>query len=158
MTGEGGANTIPLGLVREERVTMAFRWRVSVGKAATRWVWPLALLLLWVTLLAGCSMTERRNRRLLTSMDEDVRFESPVARVAWAPVFVPVGTAALAVDAAVVHPVAILPKCWRDTYSVCWKQENTDPYIWAVYFGPRAVLTPVVFAGDWIGRILLPIG
>jgi hypothetical protein len=114
----------------------------------------LAASLLLVSALGGCAIFKEENRRTLNLLDKHVQFKSTAAKVAAGPVFVPVGAVVLATDAAVVNPVAVLPKTADDVYQLYWKPRDMDFFRKALFFPFCVVLTPPTFAGDWILRIL----
>ena len=114
----------------------------------------LAAGLFLASLLAGCAIFEKDNRRTLNLLDEHVQFKSTTARISAAPLFVPVGTVVLATDAAVVNPVAVLPKTADDVYQLYWKPREMDFFRKALFFPFCVVLTPPTFAGDWMLRTL----
>lgn len=119
-----------------------------------RSIGALAAGLLLVILLGGCAIFKEDNRRTLNLLDKHVQFESATAKIAAAPVFVPVGTVVLATDAAVVNPVAVLPKTADDVYQLYWKPREMDFFRKALFFPFCVVLSPPTFAGDWILRTL----
>jgi len=107
--------------------------------------------------LAGCSMCDRDNRRTLEFLDRELVPESTGGKLALAPVAFPVGVGAFAADAVIVHPVASLDDAWLDTRDLLWTSKDESALRRAL-FVPFAVLaTPLVFAGDWLGRCLLPL-
>lgn len=108
-------------------------------------------------LLGGCAVVEKDNRRLLNALDEAIKPKSTAARVALAPVMIPVGTAALATDAAVIQPIASIPQCWDDVDNLYWTPRGMDSLRKSLYFPLVTVLTPPTFAGDVALRTLFPI-
>jgi hypothetical protein len=119
-----------------------------------RSIGALAAGLLLVSALGGCAVFNKSNRRTLNLLDKHVQFESTTVKIASAPVFVPVGTVVLATDAAIVNPVAVLPKTADDVYQLYWKPRDMDFFRKALFFPFCVVLTPPTFAGDWILRTL----
>lgn len=107
-------------------------------------------------LSAGCSGISKKYRRTLNLLDENVRIESTAGRIAAAPVFAPVGTLAFMTDAAIVHPICALPEAVGDTWELLW-EDSGDELDYIILFLPKVVITPVIFTGDWIARILFPI-
>lgn len=112
-------------------------------------------LLFLVALLApltGCAVFDEKNRILLNRLDESIHPESVPARVALAPIGIPAGTLALAIDAVAIHPVVVIPDAWEDVYDLYWKPKDIDILRKSLYFPLCVVLTPPSFAGDWFFR------
>ena len=107
-------------------------------------------------LSAGCSGISKKYRRTLNLLDETVRIESTVGRIAAAPAFIPVGTLAVMTDAAIVHPICAFPEAVDDTLDLLWDGSGDD-FFEIILFLPKVAITPVFFAGDWMCRIMLPI-
>ena len=110
-------------------------------------------LIVWT----GCTWTNKDNRVLLNKMDKTIQPQSTTAQVALAPVMIPAGTAALAIDVAVIHPVVEIPDAWDDVYKLYWQPREITPFRRAMFFVPIVALTPVTFVGDWTLRIIFPI-
>jgi hypothetical protein len=106
---------------------------------------------------AACCMFREENRRTLEMIDRELAPASTGAKVALAPVALPVGVAAFAADLAVVHPIASLDDAWLDTEELLWQSKDESGLRRALFVPFAAVATPFVFAGDWLGRWLLPI-
>ena len=112
----------------------------------------LLLLLAAAVALPGCAFMEKRNRPLTTTLDELVEPESTGAKVALAPVFVPVGTASLVLDVFALHPVEVIPDALDDTYEIIWENPSGTYVTQTFLLVPKVVVTPVVFGFDWLGR------
>jgi len=82
------------------------------------------LLLAAAIMLPGCAFTNEDNRPLTTALDGVVRPESTTAKLAMAPVFVPVGTATLLLDVFALHPIEVIPDALDDTYEVIWENNR----------------------------------
>jgi hypothetical protein len=108
---------------------------------------PLLLLL-----AAGCAMAAPENRRTLLWLDDNLKPASGVARGALLPAAIPIGLAALAVDAVVVHPVTVVDDAWGDTVDLLWTTRGETPLRQALFAPIAALATPFVFAGDFLGR------
>lgn len=131
--------------------------RSSRWSAAAR---PLLLVCAaWVVIgSSGCAIFESKNRLLLNKLDEHIQPASIPARAALAPIAIPAGALALATDAVIVHPVAVVPKAWDDVYQLYWKPREMEPLRRALLFGPIVILTPPTFVGDWLMRSMFDIG
>jgi hypothetical protein len=101
---------------------------------------------------AGCACSNPRNTPLLTALDDSVTPGTTTAKVAWGPVFVPVGVTCGALDILVLHPTHALKLGAEDTYGVLWKDPAGTPAEQTVAFLPKAVATPVVFTFCWLGE------
>lgn len=153
--GRGGAASWPAPARR----------RVPPGSAPTRilalslpmHVLRRHLLLLLVGTTAACSMMRTDNRRTLNALDAALTPASTTAKVALAPVALPVGLAAFAADLTVVHPVASIDDAWDDTADLLWTPRGESTLRKVLFVPVAALATPVVFAADWFGRWLLPI-
>jgi hypothetical protein len=106
---------------------------------------------------AACSMFRTDNRRTLNLLDRELTPKDTAAKVALAPIALPVGVAAFAADLAVVHPVATIDNAWNDTEELLWRSRDESALRRALVVPIAAIATPFVFAGDWFGRWLLPI-
>jgi hypothetical protein len=110
------------------------------------------LLLTFTMLSTGCAITEESNRRLTSKLDQLVAPESTPAKVALAPVFIPVGFTSILLDAVIIHPVAVIPDAHDDTSKIIWKGPPSSYVTQAFLFVPKLVATPVVFTFFWLGR------
>jgi hypothetical protein len=122
--------------------------RASLHAAATA---------LWLTSAAACSMFRDDNRRTLNLIDRELAPASTGAKIALAPVALPVGVTAFAADLVVVHPIASIDDAWLDTEELLWQPKDESGLRRALFVPLAAVATPFVFVGDWVGRWLLPI-
>jgi hypothetical protein len=103
-------------------------------------------------LLTGCAFFNRQNTPLLNVVERTIVPKSVSMRVALAPVVIPIGITAGALDVFVVHPIMVVPDALRDTREALWKSRVTG-YVTAMgSLIPRTAVTPVVFAGAWFGR------
>lgn len=107
-------------------------------------------------LCAGCAFMEEDNRRLLNTLDEQVEntviTNTTAGRIAAAPVFLPVGVVAFAVDTVVIQPVMAVPPAAEDTYDALWKPRDMTPFRKMLVFVPVVAATPIVFVSDWAVR------
>lgn len=113
---------------------------------------PLAALL-----ACSCAVFDVDNRRTLNWLDGHATPQSSGGRWALAPVALPVGIAAFAADACVVHPVCAVDDAWRDTHDFLWRHEQETELRSYAMAPLRAVATPVVFASDWLVRALFAV-
>ena len=119
-------------------------------------VWIRLALASALLLPSGCAVVAKRNRRLLNRLDRSIRFERTLTRVAAAPVFMPVGTAALVADAAIVQPWACAPRAADDTMDLLWRRRRESEFRETLLVPLRAAATPVVFSVDWAARCAAP--
>ncbi len=91
---------------------------------------------------------------MLNALDGAVRFESTAGKIAAAPVFVPVGFLAGAIDIVVVHPACSVPPALEDTGKFAFDTKDMEPEIVVLLFLPRLVLSPLYFVGSWSVRSL----
>ena len=118
----------------------------------------LAPLLLLLALLSACSMKEKENRLTLNALDASFAPSSEGARWALAPVALPAGLVALAVDAVVVHPATVVDDAWGDTVEWLWTPKPDESrFRRAVLLPLSALATPLVWVGDWLGRSVFAI-
>lgn len=107
--------------------------------------------------LSGCTVFDDEQRRTLNWLDESLAPESAGARYALLPVAVPVGFVALTADAVVVNPVMSIDDAWLDTRDLLWTRGEDVSNLRRVLVAPfAAAATPIVFAGNWLGRCLFP--
>lgn len=115
----------------------------------------LPLFLCW--LLASCSALHPGRRATLDWVDGHLAPDSAVVRGCLLPLAIPVGLSGFAADTALVNPTVALGDAWRDTVELLWAPRDETP-LRRVFLAPLAGLaTPLVFAGDWLGRCLLPL-
>ena len=105
----------------------------------------------------GCSVFRQSNRRTLNCLNEHVSFDSTAGKIAAAPVFMPVGWVAVATDAIIINPAVAVPDAYKDTKELVWENPEGSGFRQAMLFLPKVVVTPVVYIGDWVGRVLFPI-
>jgi len=114
----------------------------------------LLIVLLAPVFLGGCAVFDGDNRRLLNAMDAKIHPGSTGTRIALAPAAVPVGTAALAADMVLVHPVCMIPRAADDVYQLYWKPREMDWLRRVILYPVFAIATPPTFVGDWLARSL----
>ena len=116
-----------------------------------------AMMLCGLGASAGCTIFDDDQRRTLNWLDESLTPSSPTARGLLLPVAVPVGVAGLVTDAVVVNPVLAIDDAWYVTRDFLWTRGEDESTLRRVLVAPfAAVATPVVFAGDWLLRVLFP--
>ena len=115
----------------------------------------MLLVLLGLSLLAGCAFMNRDNTPTLNLVEEHVIPDETV----WKVVLFPVGFLAVVADAVVVHPIAMIPEAAGDTGEALWENfEWEEKYVTECAVLPwRVIGTPFVFTGTWIGRALFDI-
>lgn len=118
----------------------------------------LSGLLAVTLLLTSCAVSNVDNRRVLNKLDEWVQPESTSAKVALAPIAVPVGTAAGAIDMIVVHPVSVIPDAADDVYELYWKPREMDFLRKTLMIPFSIIATPPTFLADWLFRCCFDVG
>ena len=107
---------------------------------------------------SSCAFLRPENRRTLNYLDANLAPQSATARVVLSPVALPVGVAAGAADAVVVHPLTQVDGAWQDTLDVLWDYDQSSAFR-QVLLTPLSVLaTPLVFGGDWLCRAVFDLG
>ena len=110
-----------------------------------------------MSLLAGCAVFQPENRRLTNQLDAHLAPESSTLSWALVPVTLPAGVLSICADAVVVHPAASIDDAWLDTRDLLWRPRDESAFRKAVMAPVAALLTPIVFGGDWLGRSLFNI-
>jgi hypothetical protein len=115
----------------------------------------MAAALCWTT-LSGCAVTCRENRLTLNSLDSAVQgsaiTSTATAKVLAAPVALPVGVTALAMDMALVTPTRAAFPAARDTSSLLWENPQGSDLRQMMILLPKVAATTVVFTTDWAFR------
>jgi hypothetical protein len=105
---------------------------------------------------SGCAIWKAENRVLMTKLDRaaegTVITNSTAARVAAAPIAIPVGVTAGAIDFAILNPARAVVPAYRDTSETVWEKPQGSDFRQAVLFLPKVALTPVVYTGAWTLR------
>lgn len=104
--------------------------------------------------LTGCAFGVRANRPLTNALDRAIAPTSTGAKVALAPLAIPVGFASLTTDAVVVHPIRVIPRAYRSTANLIWRRPRGSYTREVFLFVPKVVLTPVYFSANWGARSL----
>ena len=104
--------------------------------------------------VGGCAFTNPDNTPLLTLLDGALEPASTGAKVALAPVFIPVGVTCGALDIGVLHPIQSLGLAAEDTYAALWSQPEGPLGRQVALAFPKAAFTPVVYAACWLGESL----
>ncbi|MEI7012190.1 hypothetical protein [Leptospira licerasiae] len=110
------------------------------------------LIILLFVGFAHCASFQKENRILTTYLDEKVTPESAPAKVALAPIFIPVGLASLILDVFIIHPITVIPDAIDDTYKVIWKNSSGGIVFQTIVFVPKLIVSPVFFLVDFLGR------
>ncbi|PJZ26649.1 hypothetical protein CH352_04535 [Leptospira hartskeerlii] len=112
-----------------------------------------AILILIVSIcFSNCASFRKENRILTTYLDEKVDPQSAPAKIALAPVFIPVGLTSLVLDVFIIHPITVIPDAIEDTYKVVWKDPSGGVVFQAVVFLPKVAISPLVFLVSFLGR------
>lgn len=115
------------------------------------------LLIFFIILLAsspGCAFMNRDNTLLFNQVEEHLVPEDTGWQVAAFPLTFPVGLVALTIDAAIIHPGSVVLDTAEDTADALWDNFDWDEqYVTECAQLPwRAIFTPVVFTGAYLGR------
>jgi hypothetical protein len=102
--------------------------------------------------LSGCACLNEHNRPLTTQLDSAVKPQSTPAKVALAPVAVPVGFCSLLLDSAIIFPVSQTPDAYNDMMDCLWRNSGGGYVRQTFLFLPKVILTPLVFGGAFIGE------
>lgn len=116
----------------------------------------LLVLLLLSSALSGCAWRNREHTPLFNACEKYLVPKTQPARGISFPVSVPVCLSAVTVDLLLVHPVMELPKAYDDTkdalWDLHWRDWKGDSFSTSALLPLRVAVTPVMFAGDWLGR------
>jgi len=107
--------------------------------------------------VGGCAILNEDNRCALNQLDNISKPESTAARIALAPLAIPIGTVAGAVDMVLIHPVCVIPDAADDVYELYWKPRDMDFLRKSLMVPISIVLTPPTFVGDWLLRSIFDI-
>lgn len=121
---------------------------------------PAAALsaLLLAVLTSACAVAREEHRNVLEWLDDSAAPESVSGRALLAPVALPVSLLAYVGDSFLVNPVRFVDDAWYDTVEALWEPQADETTFRRVLLVPLAAIgTPIVWVGDWLGRILLPI-
>ncbi len=107
----------------------------------------------------GIAINNRQNTPVTNAVEERLSAASPGAQTLLIPAVWPVAAATLAVDALVVHPYSVVDDALEDTRDALWDDFDWDTqYATECFTLPwRAVLTPIVFGFDWLGRAIFDV-
>lgn len=125
--------------------------------ATTRLVLAVGVLCTCVVFLAQCAVFNPNNRRLTGALDKKIQPETTTAKIALAPIVIPLGFAALSADFAIVHPISTLPKCWEDTARIIWRNPSGGLAQQTFLFVPKVILSPILFVADFLLRSLFDV-
>lgn len=117
----------------------------------------IVLLAALLSVGGGCTAVRKDSRRTLDSLDANLTPASPTARAVLLPVAIPVGFGGLLTDTLLVNPAFAIDDAWLDTVDLLWTPRDESPLRRALFTPLAALATPVVFAGDWLGRCVFPI-
>ncbi len=105
---------------------------------------------------SACAVLQQENRVLTGALDEHAAPESPAARVALAPVAMPVGLTTLLIDGALINPVRAIEPSFELAEFVF--TEVPFAGVGEVLVFPMRIITfPVLFVGAMVAHITLPI-
>ena len=105
---------------------------------------------------AACTTMRDDSRRTLGWLDASLAPAAPAARGALLPLVIPVGFAGLCCDTFVVNPACAIDDAWGDTVDLLWTSHEESPLRRALVTPLAALATPLVFAGGWLWRSVVP--
>jgi hypothetical protein len=116
----------------------------------------LTVLLLYTGTFSACAVMNKENRIVLNSLDNAAEGSfvtgSTAAKVAAAPIALPVGITAGLIDMTLVTPGRATVPAAKDTDSYLWKNPQGSELRQTMLFMPKVVATPIVFISDWAFR------
>ena len=117
-------------------------------------------LLLLLCVLPGCAWARRENRPVWNVFEQHFVPDDQTLFVCTLPLTAVVGLLAILTDTFVAHPIQVADDAWDDAGSL-WRDGRPDfehRYYSEIAFLPvRAVLTPVVLTGSFLGRSMFDI-
>ena len=119
----------------------------------------LIAILQLVLVPGGCAFANRDNTPTLNLVEDNLWPDSTGARVLLFPVIFPTGLVAVVLDTFIVHPVSVIDDAIEDTGDVLWDNWDWDTeYVTECASIPwRALMTPLFFTGDLLGRSIFDI-
>jgi hypothetical protein len=115
------------------------------------------LLLVVCVGASSCAVGNGDRRRLLNYLDANWAPTTNTGRWLTAPIALPVGFAAGATDAVVLHPLSQIDDAWVDTVEVVWDFKGNTDFRTVLLTPVSAVATPVVFGVTWLFRSVFDI-
>lgn len=112
-----------------------------------------------LTLLTSCAWTNRANRPVWNAFESNLVPGSQTAFVCTLPLTVPAGLLVIVGDTLIAHPIQVVDDALGDAGDVWDSLSLTDAHYYtnAAEVPFRAVWTPVVFAGSFLGRSMFDI-
>ena len=107
--------------------------------------------------VGGCAFMDPHNTPLLTALDKSMRPKTTGEKIAYGPVFVPVGVVCGVLDVCLVHPAQAAVLAGKDTWNLMWAKSRGSFTEQCLEFLPKAAVTPVLFAFSWVGRSLFDV-
>jgi hypothetical protein len=117
--------------------------------------WPLLALLL---LTSACAWTRRENRPVWVVFEDHLVPEDRTAFALALPLTVPLGVLAILTDTFVAHPLQVVDDAGDDAAEP-WRNLTFDKayYTRAASVPVRAIGTPLIFVGSFLGRSMFDI-
>ena len=117
----------------------------------------VACLFLLALSLSACAFMKKENRPVTTALDGAIAPQSTGAKIALAPVMIPVGFVTLLADIAVIHPLSTIPEDAKDTFEIIWENPAGGIVQQSFLLIPKLICTPFVFVGDFLLRSLFDV-
>lgn len=116
----------------------------------------LLLFLISLNILAcgGCAVFNRANTPALNFVERNMIPKENPGRALFYPLAIPVGITAVSLDMFLIHPATVVGDAWDDTLDMLWKNFDWEKrYVTtSASLLPRAVATPLVAGGAFLGR------
>lgn len=113
-----------------------------------------------LAMLPSCAWSNEDNRPVWNAFENTMVPSGDGLFLATLPLTVPLGLAAIVVDTVIAHPLQVVDDAYDDAASL-WDAEDLEfeeSYYTELAFLPlRTVVTPVVFAGSFLGRSIFDI-
>ncbi|MFT6082184.1 MAG: hypothetical protein ACJAQZ_004262 [Planctomycetota bacterium] len=113
-----------------------------------------------LTLLPSCAWSNIANRPVWNAFESNLVPDSGGLFAATLPVTVPLGLVSIVVDTVIAHPLQVVDEAYGDAARI-WDPEDLEfdeAYYTEMGFLPiRTLVTPIVFAGSFLGRSLFDI-
>lgn len=108
-------------------------------------------MILIVLITTNCAFMKKENRVITNALDEIIDPQSTPAKIALAPIGIPLGTVSLLTDTFIVQPIVSIPESVSKTYEIIWKEPEGGIVRQSFLLVPKIVFTPIGFLILWYG-------